>query len=135
MATWLVKSEPTVYGYDQLVADKQTAWTGIRNNQARLWLLEMKVGDELLFYHSNVGKEVVGLARVVRTAYPDPTAEEERWVCVDIAPVRKLAKPVSLAQFREDALLKETYLVKQGRLSVMPLNPRQYARVLKLAGG
>lgn len=131
---WLVKSEPTVYPYDQLVADGRTAWTGIRNNQARLWLLEMAPGDLLLFYHSNVGKEVVGVASVVRTAYLDPTAEDPRWVCVDVAPVRTLPRPVALQQFRDDPLLKETYLVKQGRLSTMPLSPEQFARVLTLAG-
>jgi len=134
MRHWLVKSEPTVYSFDQLVAEKRTAWTGIRNNQARLWLLEMQPGDRLLYYHSNVGKEVVGVAEVVGTAYPDPTAEDPRWVCVDVAPVRALARTVSLQQFRDDPLLKDTYLVKQGRLSTMPLSPEQYARVLALAG-
>jgi len=134
MRHWLVKSEPTVYSFDQLVAEKRTAWTGIRNNQARLCLLEMQPGDRLLYYHSNVGKEVVGVAEVVGTAYPDPTAEDPRWVCVDVAPVRALARTVSLQQFRDDPLLKDTYLVKQGRLSTMPLSPEQYARVLALAG-
>ena len=134
MRHWLVKSEPTVYSFDQLVAERRTAWTGIRNNQARLWLMEMQPGDRLLYYHSNVGKEVVGLAEVVKTAYPDPTADDPRWVCVDVAPVRPLKTPVSLQQFRDDPLLKDTYLVKQGRLSTMPLSPEQFARVLALAG-
>lgn len=135
MRHWLIKSEPTVYSFDQLVADGRTAWTGIRNNQARLWLMEMQPGDLLLYYHSNVGKEVVGVATVVATAYPDPTAEDPRWVCVDVGPVRALKTPVSLQQFRDDPLLRETYLVKQGRLSTMPLSPEQFARVLALAGG
>lgn len=134
MRHWLVKSEPTVYSFDQLVAERRTAWTGIRNNQARLWLMEMQPGDRLLYYHSNVGKEVVGLAEVVKTAYPDPTADDPRWVCVDVAPVRPLKTPVSLQQFRDDPLLKDTYLVTQGRLSTMPLSPEQFARVLALAG-
>lgn len=134
MRHWLIKSEPNVYSFDQLVAEGRTAWTGIRNHQARLWLLEMQPGDRLLFYHSNVGKAVVGIAEVVGTAYPDPTAEDPRWVCVDVAPVRALKTPVSLQQFRDDPLLKETWLIRQGRLSTMPLTPEQYARVLALAG-
>lgn len=134
MRHWLIKSEPSVYSFDQLVAEGRTGWTGIRNHQARLWLLEMQPGDRLLFYHSNVGKEVVGIAEVVRAAYPDPTAEDPRWVCVDVAPVRALKTPVRLQQFRDDPLLKETYLIRQGRLSTMPLTPEQYARVLALAG-
>lgn len=132
MRHWLVKSEPGVYAFEQLVKDGRTCWSGIRSNQARLFLNEMRVGDALCFYHSQIGKEVVGIAEVVREGYPDPTAEDPRWVAVDIAATRALPRPVSLGQFRDDPLLKDTYLVRQGRLSVMPLSPEQYARVLTL---
>jgi predicted RNA-binding protein with PUA-like domain len=134
MRHWLVKSEPTSYSFDQLRKEGRTAWTGIRNNAARLHLLAMQPGDEVLYYHSGDPKEVVGVARVVRAAYTDPTAEDPRWVCVDLEAGRPLARPVPLATFRADPLLAETRLVKESRLSVSPLSPEQFARVLALGG-
>lgn len=133
MRHWLAKSEPSVYSYDDLCRDGVTAWTGVRNAQARNFLQEMAVGDPVLYYHSNEGKSVVGVARVVRTAFQDPTIPNDpRWVAVELAPDRALARPVSLAAFKADPLLKDTFLVRQGRLSVMSLSPEQYARVLAL---
>ncbi|MSP53998.1 MAG: EVE domain-containing protein [Myxococcales bacterium] len=131
MRHWLIKSEPTSYPYSQLVLDRQTAWTGIRNNTARLNLLAMAPGDLCLYYHSNVGKEVVGIAEVVTPAYP----EVDRWVCVDIKPVHALAMGVSLAAFKADPLLSRSELVRQSRLSVAPVTPEEYARVLALSAG
>ena len=135
MRHWLIKSEPTAYPWTQLVADGKTSWTGIRNNAARLHMLAMAVGDLCLFYHSNEGKEVVGIAKVVGTAYRDPTADEDRWVCVDVAPVSALEKPVTLAMFKADTALSATQLVKQSRLSVAALTPEEYARVLEFGRG
>ena len=135
MQYWIAKSEPHVYPWSQLVADKRTAWTGIRSAEARNNLRAMKLGDQACFYHSNEGKEVVGIATVVAEAYADPTAEgDPRWLCVDFAPSRPVPKPVSLAQFKSDPLLCETKFVKQGRLSVTPLSPEQFARVCALGG-
>lgn len=133
---WLVKSEPTVYSFAQLQADGRTMWEGVRNALARNFMREMKVGDEVLYYHSQAGKEVVGVARIVGEHRQDPTVPDDpRWVVVDLAPVGPLATPVSLAQFRADPLLADTYLVRQGRLSVMPVSAEQFARVLALGGG
>ena len=133
MRHWLVKSEPSAYSFAQLVADKRTAWTGIRNAAARINLRAMGVDDLVLFYHSGEGKEVVGIARVVAEAYPDPTAEgDSKWVCVDLLAVRAMVRAVPLAAFRADPLLAETRLVKESRLSVSPLTPEAYARVLEL---
>jgi predicted RNA-binding protein with PUA-like domain len=115
-----------------LVRDGGTAWTGVRNFQARNHLRAMKRGDRVLFYHSVSEKAVVGLARVTRTAYPDPTATEGDWSCVDLAPVRALAKALSLDIIKADPLLKDIPLVKQARLSVMPLTPGQFNRILEL---
>lgn len=135
MRHWLIKSEPTAYPYSQLVRDGQTAWTGIRNNTARLNLLAMAPGDLCLYYHSNEGKEVVGIAEVCTAAYRDVTAQEERWVCVDVKPVRALARAVSLATFKSDPLLSQSELVRQSRLSVAPMTPDEFARVLLLSAG
>lgn len=132
MNRWLVKSEPSVYAWSQLVADGRTAWTGVRNNTARLHLLAMKVGDEVLYYHTDDDRQVVAVARVVKEAYTDPTAEDPRWVCVDLEPLRALAKPVPLAAFKADPALVDSWLVKLGRLSVLPLTEAQYQRVLEL---
>jgi predicted RNA-binding protein with PUA-like domain len=132
---WLAKSEPSVYSWDHFVADGRTSWTGIRSAEARNNLRLMKVGDAVAFYHSNEGKCVVGLARVVGEAYPDPTAEgDPRWLTVELAAEAPLPNPVSLAQFRADPLLAETKLVKQGRVSVSPLSPEQFARMVALGG-
>ena len=132
MNHFLVKSEPFKYSLDQFVSDKETFWDGVRNYQARNNLTAMKKGDLVLFYHSNEGKEVVGVARVVKEAYQDPTTSDERWVVVDLAPVEKLAVPVRLETIKADELLKETPLVKQSRLSVMPLKPEEFDRILAL---
>ena len=133
MNYWLVKSEPESYSWKSFVADKKTAWTGVRNFQARNNLRAMKRGDLVLFYHSVSDKEVVGIARVEKEAYADPTAEEGDWSCVDIAPAKPLAKPVTLDQLKADTVLKEMALFKQSRLSVTPLTKPQFDRVLRLA--
>src|SRR5712671_1441650 len=117
MNYWLVKSEPEAYSWAQFVKDGKTAWTGVRNFAARLHLRAMKLGDRVLFYHSGEGKDVVGLAKVVKAAYADPTAEEGDWSCVDLAPIKPLASPVTLATIKADKVLKEMVLAKQTRLS------------------
>ena len=129
---WLVKQEPSAYSWDDLVKDGRTAWTGVRNFQARNHLRTMAVGDPVLFYHSVIGKAVVGIARVVRAAYPDPTATEEGWVCVDLAPVRPLARPVTLDEIKAVPALREIPLVRQGRLSVQPLTRKQFDAIVAL---
>ena len=131
-AHWLVKSEPGTYGWNDLVRDGKTRWDGIRNAQARNNLQAMRVGDRVLFYHSGDGKEIVGVAKVVKAAYPDPTTDDERWVVVDLAPVAPLRAPVSLADVKGDAALSGLPLVRQGRLSVMPIEPRAFVRILAL---
>ena len=136
MNHWIAKSEPSVYSWDRFVADGGTAWTGVRSAEARNNLRAMKLGDRVAYYHSNEGKAVVGIAHVVGEAYPDPTAEDDpRWLAVDLAPVASLPHPVTLAQFKPDDLLKESKLVKQGRLSVTPLTEAEFARVCELGGG
>ena len=134
MNYWLVKSEPEAYSWAMLVKDRTTAWTGVRNFAARNNLRAMKPGDWVLFYHSGEGKEVVGLAKVVKTAYPDPTAKEGDWSCVDLVPARPLAKPVSLQTIKADKILKEMVLARQSRLSVSPVTGQQFNRVLEVAG-
>lgn len=133
MQYWLVKQEPEEYSWDQFVRDRGTAWTGVRNFQARNHLRAMKRGDRVLFYHSVSEKAIVGLARVARGAYADPTAGEGDWSCVDLAPVRPLAAPLSLDIIKADPWLRDLPLVKQARLSVMPLTRVQFSRILKLA--
>ena len=113
MNYWLVKQEPEDYSWNDFVRDKGTAWTGVRNFQARNNLRAMKKSDEVLFYHSGSGREIVGVARVARTAYPDPTAREGDWSCVDLVPVRGLNQPVALAAVKADSTLKEMALVRQ----------------------
>jgi predicted RNA-binding protein with PUA-like domain len=135
MNYWLVKSEPEAYAWAQLVKDGKTAWTGVRNFQARNNLRAMKKGDQVFFYHSVSDKQVVGLARVAKEFYPDATTTEGDWSCVDLEPVRPLKNPVSLETLKTDAVLKTMPLVKQSRLSVTPLNQAQAERILKLAGG
>lgn len=130
---WLVKQEPEDYAWTDFVRDGRTAWTGVRNYAARNNLNAMRAGDEVLFYHSGDAKAVVGLARVVRTAYPDPTADEDGWVAVDLAPVEALPAPVTLAQVKADAALQQIALVRQSRLSVMPLRAAEFARIRRLA--
>lgn len=134
MALWLVKSEPSVYSWDQLVAEKQTCWSGVRNYAARINLNNMKKGDEVLFYHSNEGVEIVGIAKVAKEAYPDPTTDDNRWVAVDIKPVRKLKKPVPLAILKADKRFADMDLVRLGRLSVQTVKPAEWDMIMKLAG-
>lgn len=131
---WLVKSEPEVYSWDDFVREGGTAWTGVRNFQARINLRAMTVGDEVLYYHSGGEKAVVGVAKVRREAYPDPTATEGEWVCVDLAPVRKLKRPLELATIKAQPSMQEIALVRQSRLSVMPLDKSAYRELLALAG-
>ena len=131
---WLVKSEPESCSWATFVKDGGTAWTGVRNFQARNNLRAMKPGDRVLFYHSGERKDVVGIAQVMKAAYPDPTAEEGDWSSVDLAPVEPLAPPVSLQTIKADRILKQMPLVKNSRLSVLPLNEKQFNRVLELAG-
>jgi len=132
MNYFLVKSEPFKYSWDQLVKDGQTFWDGVRNYQARNNLQNMRIGDLVLFYHSNEGKEVVGIAQVVKEAYQDPTTTDERWVVVDLAPVEALKKPVTLEVIKEDKQLQDIALVRQGRLSVMPLKRAEFDRIIAL---
>ena len=134
MAYWLVKSEPSAYSWDQLEKDKQTNWTGIRNYAARNHLKAMKKGDDVLFYHSNEGLEIVGIARVVKEAYQDPTTEETAWVCVDIKPRKKLKKPVPLDIIKKEKRLKDMALVRIGRLSVQPVTEKEWEVIMELAG-
>ncbi len=131
-AHWLVKSEPSKYSWDDLVKDGSTYWDGVRNYQARNNLREMKVGDYALYYHSNEGKEVVGVAKVTRSAYPDPTTDDDRWVVVDVAPVKPLTVSVPLAQIKADPQLRKIPLVTHSRLSVMPLEKSDFERILEL---
>ncbi|RIL04834.1 MAG: EVE domain-containing protein [Proteobacteria bacterium] len=127
---WLVKSEPSTYSWDDLVRDGGTRWDGVRNALARIHLAAMKRGDLALVYHSGDDKAVVGIARVTRAAYPDPSADDGRWLAVDLAPVRPLAERVPLATVKQDAKLARFALVKQSRLSVMPATAAEFARIL-----
>lgn len=133
MAYWLVKSEPFKYSWDQFVADKKTFWDGVRNYAARNNLKAMKKGEEVFFYHSNEGLEIVGIAKVVKEYYQDPTTDEEAWVVVDLAPVRKLKKPVSLAQIKANKALANMAILKLGRLSVTPVTKEEWEEILSLA--
>lgn len=136
MAYWLVKSEPDVFGWDQQVkaGKKGEPWTGVRNHAAKLNLMAMKKGDKAFFYHSNIGKEIVGVVEVVKTAYPDPTAEEGPWVCVDISAVEPLKAPVTLDTIKVDAKLKDMALVKLSRLSVQPVTDGEWKHICRLGG-
>jgi len=133
MAHWLVKSEASTYSWSKLVTDGRTAWDGVRNFQARNNLAAMRTGDSVLFYHSVDDKEVVGIARVVGEAYPDKTSEEDGWVAVDLEADEALANPVSLEQIKTDSRLRDIALVRQGRLSVMPVTPDEYRAILSLS--
>ncbi len=134
MNYWLVKQEPDTYSWADFVKDGKSAWTGVRNFAARLHLRAMKKGDRVFYYHSNVGKEIVGIAKVIKEAYADPTATEGDWSCVDLAPVEALKKPVGLEAIKVDKILKEMKLVKIGRLSVSPVTKAEYERILQLSG-
>ena len=134
MAYWLVKSEPSVYSWEQFVKDKETSWDGVRNYAARLHLRGMKKGDEVLYYHSNEGMEIVGIAKVSKEAYQDPTTDDERWVSVGLKAEKRLKHSVSLDAIKEDKRLKEMALVRISRLSVQPVTDKEWAAVMELAG-
>ncbi len=136
MAYWLVKSEPSVWSWDQQVAKgaKGEAWTGVRNHSAKLNMMKMKTGDRAFFYHSNEGKEIVGIAEIIREAYPDPSDDSHKFVCVDIKADRKLPKPVTLAAIKADTKLADMELIKLSRLSVQSVTPEQWKHVCKLGG-
>jgi predicted RNA-binding protein with PUA-like domain len=132
MNYWLVKSEPAKYSWEKFNKEGRTFWDGVRNFQARNNLRAMEEDDLVLFYHSNEGKCVVGIAKVVKTFYQDPTTEDPNWIVVDLAPVEPLKTPVTLQQIKADPLLKNIHLVRQGRLSVMPLLPEEFDRIVEL---
>ena len=134
MAYWLVKSEPSAYSWEQLEKDKETVWSGVRNYAARLHLRNMKKGDEVFFYHSNEGTDIVGIAKVVKEAYQDPTTDDDRWVAVDIKAHKKLKKPVTLETIKKDKRLAGMALVRIGRLSVQPVTDKEWTTVMELAG-
>ena len=133
MAYWLVKSEPFKYSWDQFQKDKKTYWDGVRNYAARNFLKAMKKGDQVFFYHSNEGLEIVGIAEVAKEFYQDPTTEDEAWVVVDLKPKKKLKKTVTLQQIKQDKRLANMALVKLGRLSVTPVTDEEWAIIMDLA--
>ena len=136
MAYWLFKSEPDVFGWDDLVSrgDKGEEWDGVRNYQARNMMRAMKVGDLGLFYHSNIGKEAVGICEVIAEAHPDSTADEPKWACVDVRAVRKLPRPVTLDEVKAEPRLKDMVLGNNSRLSVQPVTPEEWAVMMELSG-
>lgn len=134
MAYWLVKSEPDVFGWDQQAARGTEPWTGVRNHAAKLNLLAMRLGDRAFFYHSNIGKSVVGIVEVAREAYPDPTAESGPWVCVDMRAVAALPRPVTLAEIKAHPALADMPLLRLSRLSVSPVSGAHWQEVMSLAG-
>jgi predicted RNA-binding protein with PUA-like domain len=133
-AYWLVKSEPDAFSWDQQVANGIEPWTGVRNHMAKNNLKAMRLGDRAFFYHSNIGKEIVGVVEVVREAYPDPSAETGDWVCVDMKAVGPMPIPVTLAAIKADPSLADIALVRQSRLSVMAITPAHWARLCAMGG-
>ena len=133
MAYWLIKSEPSAYSWDQLVKDKKTSWTGVRNFQAQINLKAMKTGDRCFFYHSGEGKEIVGIAEVVKAAYPDPTDKSGKSITVDVAAVEPVKKPVTLAAIKADPTFKDFKLVRQSRLSVVPVSAEHAKLITKMS--
>ena len=131
---WLVKQEPSAYSWADFVADGKTSWTGVRNYTARNNLRAMRKGDAVLFYHSVVGKEIVGIAKVVREAYPDPTAKEGDWSAVDLAPEKALPRPVTLEEIKGNPKLKEMKLLRLSRLSVQPVTSAEFQEIVRIAG-
>ena len=134
MAYWLVKSEPKAYSWERFTEEKQTVWSGVRNYEARGHLNAMKKGDEVFFYHSNEGLDIVGIAKVIKEAYHDPTTDDDRWVAVDLKVHKKLKKPVLLETIKKDKRLANMALVRIGRLSVQPVTDKEYAAIMELAG-
>ena len=134
MKYWLVKSEPTAYSWDQLVKEKKTCWSGVRNYASRINLRAMKKGDEVFFYHSNEGMNIVGIAKLSREFYQDPTTEDDAWVAVDIVPVKKLKNALSLDTIKKDKRLALMDLVRLGRLSVQTVKPEEREIVMEMAG-
>lgn len=134
MAYWLIKSEPFKYSWDQFEKDKSTFWDGVRNYAARNHLRAMKKEDQAFWYHSNEGLEIVGIAKVIKEAYPDPTADDDTWSAVDFAPFKKLKTPVSLAQIKTDKRLSNMALVRLGRLSVQPVTDEEWKIIMELSG-
>ena len=130
---WLVKQEPSTYSWSNFVAEGQTSWTGVRNYTARNNLRKMRMGDEVLFYHSGEDKAVVGIAKVMRAAYPDPTAKEGDWSTLDLAPIKPLRRPITLREIKDNPQLKRISLVRQSRLSVMPLDEPAFREILQMA--
>ncbi|MBI1245106.1 MAG: EVE domain-containing protein [Alphaproteobacteria bacterium] len=134
MKYWLMKSEPDVYSWEKLVSEKRGRWDGVRNHTAKLNLKAMKIGDRAFFYHSNIGKEIVGTMRIVREAYPDMSAEKGAWFMVDVEPVEAAKTPLTLAQAREMPELKDMMLVNNSRLSVQPVTPAEWKAVCRKLG-
>ncbi len=132
MNYWLVKSEPSVYSWEKFLKEKRVVWDGVRNYAARLHLRAMKNGDYVFFYHSNEGLSVIGIAKIVKEAYQDPTTKDD-WSVVDLEPYKTLKRPVTLAEIKADKSLKNIYLVRQGRLSVMPLQKEEFEQILALS--
>ena len=135
MAYWLVKSEPSTYSFEQLQKDKQTTWDGVRNYAARLHLKAMKKGDEVFFYHSNEGMNIVGIAKVSKEFFQDPTTDDEAWVAVELKPYKKLKNPVSLEEIKKDKRLADMALVRIGRLSVQPVSEKEWDIIMKMSEG
>ena len=135
MNYWLVKSEPYKYSWKQFLKDKKTFWDGVRNYAARNNLRAMKKGDEVFFYHSNEGMEIVGIAMVVKESYQDPTTEDKNWVVVDLSPVKALKKPVTLVQVKAEPKFENMELVKNSRLSVQKVTPDEWELIMKMSGG
>lgn len=131
---WLMKSEPDAYSWDDLVAEGEGTWDGVRNHRAANNMRAMEPGDQAFFYHSNVGKEVVGIVTISRSGLTDPTDPEGKWACVKVKPVRKLKRPVTLAEIKAEPALAEMELVRLGRLSVAEVRPEEWAKVLEMAG-
>ena len=133
-ALWLMKSEPDAYSWDDLAAEGEGTWDGVRNHRAANNMRAMQVGDQAFFYHSNIGKEIVGIITISQSGLADPTDPEGRWACVKVKPVRKLGRAVTLAQIKAEPALAEMELVRLGRLSVAAVRPEEWARVLEMAG-
>lgn len=134
MRYWLMKSEPDAFSWDDLVKQGRAEWDGVRNHTAQRNMREMELGDRAFFYHSNIGLEIVGIMEIVRTAEPDSTDETGRWIAVEVAPVRKIARPVTLKQIKAEPALAKMEMIRQSRLSVAPVRPDEFHKILEMAG-